>query len=278
MTSKPVLSFLLISYGWTWLVGLPLLAQRRGWVALGLPEAWEGLAAFGPLIAAVLVTSAGGASGVKWLLDGLRHWRVGGGWLAFCCLSPLLLLVAAVLIVRAGTGEWPDFTRLAAGELGTVAGILDLVIIAALVQGLGEEPGWRGWLLPRFRRRWKPLAATLALFPLWLFWHLLAFLGRPEFGPAQFAAFSVGILSAAIWLTLIWEGTGSILMAVIWHAAINITRGIALATSTALFLTMSTMVLVGAVAIVLWWQARSRVATRAAAQEPAVSRARDMQR
>jgi membrane protease YdiL (CAAX protease family) len=251
MKSRPVLLFLLIAYGWTWLVALPLLAQRRGWLALGLPEAWEGLAAFGPLIGALVVArSAGGA---RLIVAGLRHWRVGTRWLLFCCLSPFVLLAIAALAVRTGTGEWPDTAALGSGELATLAGVLDLVVIAGLAQGLGEEPGWRGWLLPRLRQRYRPLAATLVLFPLWLFWHLPAFLGRPEFGVAQFAAFSMGILAAAIWLTFIWEGTGSILMAVGWHALINVTRGIALATSMPLFLAMSTMVLLGAVVIAVWW-------------------------
>lgn len=262
MKSRPVLWFLLLAYGWTWFVALPLLVQRRGWFELGLPEAWEGLAAFGPFLAALLVASAtAGSKAAEALLGSLRHWRVGVAWLVFCCLSPVALLIAAAALLRVGSGAWPDVSRLASGELATLEGILDLLIIAGLVQGLGEEPGWRGWLLPRLRQRYSPLAATLAVFPLWLFWHLPAFLGRPEFGPAQFVAFSAGILAAAIWLTLIWEATGSILMAVVWHALINITRGIALAISTPLFLTMSAMVLTGAVLIVAWWLMAPRTPT-----------------
>lgn len=260
MKSRPVLAFLLIAYGWTWLLALPLLAQRRGVLDLGLPEAWEAVTAFGPLVAALVV---GGAAGRRAILASLRHWRVGVGWLAFCCLSPLLLLAIAIVAVRIATGVWPDTARLASGELASLVGVLDLVLIAGLAQGLGEEPGWRGWLLPRLRQRYRPLAATLALFPLWLFWHLLAFLGRPEFGVAQFAAFSLGILAAAIWLTFIWEGTGSVLMAVAWHAFINVARNTALETSMPLFLTISTMVLIGAVLIVVWWTvARSRQSRR----------------
>jgi membrane protease YdiL (CAAX protease family) len=250
MRSRPLLWFLLSAYGWTWLLALPLLLQRRGMLHLGLPESWEAVTAFGPFVAALLV---GGAAGRGAILDGLRRWRVGAGWLAFCCLSPFLLLVIAVAAVRAGAGTWPDLTALAAGELASLSGVLDLVLVAGLAQGLGEEPGWRGWLLPRLRQRYRPLAATLALFPLWLCWHLPQFLGRPEFGLAQFAAFAMGILAAAIWLTLIWEATGSILMAVIWHTSVNVARNAALEISTPHFLTFSTLVLLGAVVILVRW-------------------------
>jgi membrane protease YdiL (CAAX protease family) len=254
MKSRPVLAFLLMAYGWSWLLALPLLAQRRGVLDLGLPEAWEAVTAFGPFVAALVV---GGAAGRSAMLASLRRWRVGAGWLAFCCLSPFLLLAIAIAAVRIATGDWPDTAQLVSGKLGSLIGVLDLVLIAGLAQGLGEEPGWRGWLLPRLRQRYRPLAATLALFPLWLFWHLLAFLGRPEFGVAQFAAFALGILAAAIWLTFIWEGTGSVLMAVAWHALINVARNMALAVSMPLFLTLSTLVLISAVLILIGWIRRS---------------------
>ena len=48
-------------------------------------------------------------------------------------------------------------------------------------------------------------------------------------------------MSAAVWLTLIWDGTRSILMCLGWHAIINVCRGLALAVSTAAFLAISNL-------------------------------------
>lgn len=252
---SPVLAYVGLAYAITWSLQLPLLASRRGWIGAEVSEAWEALAAFGPFVAALLVLRAlEGSPGVARLLAGLRRWRVGAGWLAFSVLSPFGLLALAVVLVRAGTGGWPDFGVLATGRLATLEGLVGLVVIAGMVQGFGEEPGWRGFMLPRLRRLRTPLGATLVLFPVWFLWHLPAFLGRPEFGPPQFIAFGTGILSAAVWLTFVQERTDSILMAALWHATVNIARGIALAVSTPLFFTMSTLVLAGAVviAVVLW--------------------------
>ena len=150
----------------------------------------------------------------------------------------------------------PDTGTLASGRFATTAGILHLVVVSGLVQGLGEEPGWRGFMLPRLLRRFTALGATLALFPVWLIWHLPAFLGRPQFGVTEAVAFSVGVLSAAVWLTFIWEHTASALMAILWHTMINVARGIALAISKPMFLAMSTLVLAGAVVIVGFWLVR----------------------
>jgi membrane protease YdiL (CAAX protease family) len=132
------------------------------------------------------------------------------------------------------------------------------VLIAAVLQSLGEEPGWRGYVLPKMLQRLQALPATLLLFPVWWLWHLPFFLSRPEFGLPQFIGFGVGILSASIWLTYLWERTRSIVVAVGWHACLNITRGIALGFSTSMFLAYGMVVAVGALGIVVWWLVRRR--------------------
>jgi membrane protease YdiL (CAAX protease family) len=254
----PVTGFYLLAYLITWTIALPLLLAKRGLIAVDVPHLIEPVAAFGPFIAAMLVARAlSGRDGPRSILQSLGHWRVGGGWLAVSLLSPVALLGVAVVVAGSiSAGE--DFATPSVGQLSSLAGLFDLVIVGGVLQAWGEEPGWRGFALPRLRERFGPLPATLALWPVWLCWHLPFFLSRPEFGWAQWAAFSVGILSAAIWLTLIWEGTRSILMCIGWHAAVNICRGTALAFSTAAFLVISNLVLLGALVIAVWWAWRAR--------------------
>ena len=186
----------------------------------------------------------------------LAHSRAGA-W-ALGLLSPLVFLALAAALVSIQTGSAPSLQALTTGRLGSAAAVADLVLVAAILQGLGEEPGWRGYLLPRMLGRFRTLPATLLLFPVWWLWHLPFFLGRPEFGLPQFLGFGLGILSASIWLTFLWERTRSILVAVVWHAVLNITRGIALGFSTGMFLAYSMVVTVGALGIVVWWLVRRR--------------------
>ena len=212
------------------------------------------LAAFGPVAAALLVAwSLNGRNGAAAIFKSLLHWRVNGFWLLFCVFTPGLLLLAAIIFVLLSSGKMPDFESERALAFSTLAGFVDLFIVTGLLQGLGEEPGWRGFALARLRERFGPLAATLCLFPAWLLWHLPMFLTRPEFGLMQWTGFSLGILSAAVWLTLIWDATQSLLMVVIWHAFVNVHRSMALAVSTPLFLAMGNVVLLGAVAIIFYW-------------------------
>jgi membrane protease YdiL (CAAX protease family) len=37
--------------------------------------------------------------------------------------------------------------------------------------GVSEEPGWRGFLLPRLQDRFSPLVASLLVWFPWALWH-----------------------------------------------------------------------------------------------------------
>jgi membrane protease YdiL (CAAX protease family) len=259
MHKRPLLAWIGLAYLWTWVTVLPLLLQKRGLVELGLPDAWEAVGAFGPFVAAYLVIwRTEGAPGLAVFWRSLTNWRVGGGALALTLLSPVAFLVLAAVLVTVQTGSPPSLQALATGRLGTLHAVVDLLVVSALLQGLGEEPGWRGYLLPKMLGRFQSLPATLLLFPVWWLWHLPFFLCRPEFGLPQFFGFGLGILSASIWLTFLWERTRSILAAVLWHAVLNVTRGIALGFSTGMFLAYGMVVTVGALGIVVWWLVRRR--------------------
>jgi len=250
----PLLSFYVLAYAFTWVFVVPVTLGERGIVSWRLPHQLEYIAAFGPFVAAMLVARACyGRAGPATILSSLTRVRAPLGWWSFALLSPFLLLVIAYLLVWLFAGTVPEADEGRLAELLTTAGLFDLIIITGVIQGWGEEPGWRGWAIPLLRERRGSLAATLLLFPVWLFWHLPFFLGRPEFGWPQFAGFSVGILSAAIWLTLIYDATRNLLLAVVWHAFVNIARGMAQAFSMAVFLAMSNAVLVGAVLIIIYW-------------------------
>lgn len=254
----PVTGFYLLAYALTWSLAVPSMLSQRGLMTLELPLALEPVAAFGPFVAALLVARAlQGRAGPRAILKSLGHWHVDAGTHLLALGSPVVLLLLA-LSIAAFIGGGPTLGTPGAAELTTAAGVFDLIVIGGLLQACGEEPGWRGFALSTLRQRFGPFLATLVLWPVWLIWHLPFFLSRPQFGWVQWLAFSAGILSAAVWLTLIWDRSRSILMCVGWHAVVNICRGIALAISTATFLAMSNLVLLGAMVIALGWGWRRR--------------------
>lgn len=247
----PLRAYFLLAYLYTWAIEVPMLVVARSSAELHLHAGLEALAGFGPLAAAVTVLAVSrGRTAVMELLASLCRWRVSAGWLAIALASPFAVLVAALMM----TGE---AEQLFSGTLGheVIAGgrLVELVLLGGVLRGIGEEPGWRGFALPELRGRFGSLSATLMLFPFWLFWHLPSFLIRPEFQWSAWLGFSAGILSAAIWCTLLYDATRSVLMVAAWHALINICRGLALIASTATFLAFGQIVLLCALAIVAYW-------------------------
>lgn len=251
----PLFSYFLLAYALTWAIELPIMYGERGVIALKLPHWLEAVAAFGPFLAAVIVLRyTNPADGVKTLIASLLHWRVPPLWLAVTLLSPVFVMVVALMI----TGNLP---RLMSGELVAIlidtGKFMELLIIGGALRGVGEEPGWRGFALPVLRGRYGPLLATFLLWPVWTCWHIPAFLMRPEFELAAWIGFSSGILAATAWTTMIYDKTRSVLMIAIWHALINITRGITGTASTEAFLAFAqVMTGIGLVVIVYWLFAR----------------------
>jgi uncharacterized protein len=107
-----------------------------------------------------------------------------------------------------------------------LASYLPAVLTFNLITAIGEEPGWRGYALPRLQERYGPLPASLILGTLHAGWHLPVFL-LPAVG-----AGSLSLSFVATWLPTIWGTTvlwtwifnntkGSILIAVLLHSAFD---------------------------------------------------------
>ena len=119
MHKRPLLTYIALAYLWTWVTVLPLLLQKRGLVDLGLPDAWEAVGAFGPLVAAWLVVRrTEGAAGLAAFWRSLTNWRLGAGAWSLTLLSPLAFLALAAALVTVQTGAPPSLDALATGRLG----------------------------------------------------------------------------------------------------------------------------------------------------------------
>ncbi len=250
----PLLSYFLLAYFFTWIIEVPMALGIRGVIDLHLPLWVEALAAFGPFLAAVIVLRATrGSEGVRELLASLCHWRVPPLWAAVVIVPPFLVMLAALLL----TGE---VSKLFSGELVRnlidAGKLMELIFVGSLIRGIGEEPGWRGYALPVLRGRHGPLAATLMLWPVWAFWHMPSFLARPEFDAVQAVLFSLGILAATAWTTLLYDKTRSVLMLAIWHTLVNITRGFAGAASAGAFVAYAQVTMLLGFGVILYWLIR----------------------
>lgn len=87
-----------------------------------------------------------------------------------------------------------------------------------LIVGLGEELGWRGWLLPALTERHGLFHATLLTGIVWYFWHLPLLLG----GVGDAVWFAVGIGGLSLLYSTIWVLSGrSAALPAIAHGSVN---------------------------------------------------------
>ncbi len=200
----PVLSFIVIACGWTW----PLAAL------IGRSMVFPLLALFGPCVAAVIVVYASrGRAGLAQLGSKFCLSRALVAWCILAVLLPLALLVPLWLL----HAWWWGFIRFEMSALSLLSLVVALLIV-------GEEVGWRGFLLAYLLQRYSPLTSSLLVGLVWAVWHLPNFLlpNYPHYGLPS-AAFAVMTLAFSVLFTWLYLNTaGSLLIAVIFHAALNL--------------------------------------------------------
>ena len=221
----PVVLFSCLAYllAWSWWVPLVLRGEvvRPG---VGWPTHLPGLLA--PALAAVLVTALlDGRAGLRELARRLVRWRVGWGWWLVVAATSGLAALGAVTAVLAGdpVPSVADFTRY--NGVGSLTPVL-VVVVVLVVNGFGEETGWRGFAVERLLDdhdlRWT--AAVVGV--VWAGWHLPLFWladSFRSFGPLLLGWF-VGLMAASVVLAHLYRaGRHSILLVASWHTAFNFT-------------------------------------------------------
>ncbi|MGD8750779.1 MAG: CPBP family intramembrane metalloprotease [Anaerolineales bacterium] len=109
------------------------------------------------------------------------------------------------------------------------AKLLGMVILFFLYNiiygGLSEEPGWRGFALPRLQAKFSPLVSSLILGVLWAVWHAPARFGGIEAKSLSDTLVEWGLLLlVSVIFTWFYNRTkGSVLVTALLHPAMNTT-------------------------------------------------------
>jgi uncharacterized protein len=187
--------------------------------------------------------------------------RAGPGWLPFDLSIPVLTVsgslapsLAALITLRITRRRWPAparFSRKAAVVSVVVAPLLvalafavipalvltkgppsalhwsiflspSVFSVSTLIGGpLGEEPGWRGFALPRLQMLLGPARASVLLGILWAAWHLPLFLTR-AWTSSSFPDYALIISGLAFTMTFLFNLSGeSVVAAIAGHAFFN---------------------------------------------------------
>lgn len=220
--TRPLVLFFPLAYAWAWSFWLLVprnLLQREGSISDIIELSLFLLGAFGPTVAA-LVT--------QWLAyRNLKICHIWTGW------KPLAVGLAAGLscfVIATVIGPALSLVRAPVNELNWSAlmhlGPYAINYSTFLGGPINEEPGWRGFALPRLQQRFGPYLATLIIAPLWAGWHMPAFYLQDwtTLSPWQFLLIEVGVsflLRAAANISRF-----DVLVAVLLHAFFNTSSGL----------------------------------------------------
>ena len=207
---RPLFAFFVLAYALSW----------WAWIPYALGAFPNPVASFGPFVAALIVLAVSeGKVGVLGLLRRMGRWRVHPIWYAVALLLPTgLAVTATALNVLMGA------PRPSATELAGWPGVFSSFAFILLVPGVGgawEEPGWRGYAVPRLQVRRSALVASLILAVLIAGWHLpLMVAGQVHYSDV------VLIIAAVIVFNWVFNNTGgSVLLIMLMHATNNAVSG-----------------------------------------------------
>lgn len=218
LTKYPVTGFIVLTFFISLAIGFPLklfvLNAMFQNSEIGLNYISKILVVFGPAIAAFIVTSVtDGSEGVLALLGKLKPnpthiiWWMG--------------LPVAGMCITVGCFVAGGFTleQLIVAMTAVSPFLLLAHIFASLVFiGIGEELGWRGWLLPKLSQG-RPIGiAMLLVYVTWALWHLPIFFS----GYRIAVPFAIILLAVSVLFTWLWYRVdGNLFVMAIAHASVD---------------------------------------------------------
>jgi uncharacterized protein len=194
----PVAAYVLLAYAISWTLWAPYVIGGGGPVVMTLYFA----GALGPAVSALVISRAIGAPIRPWAQQ-IVKWKVPARYYLYALGLPALLF-ALVNIELALVGQNIDLGLLSE----RLAAYLGTFLLVVTIGGGFEEPGWRGFALPRLQARHAPVKATLILGVVWGIWHL------PLYGIAF-----VGPIIFVFFYTWLYNRTGSVLLCILLHAS-----------------------------------------------------------
>ena len=171
------------------------------------------LSVFTPSIVALILTAiTRGKKGVLELFVKQTVKRTKFKWLLLSLIGIPALATLAML-----TSLEFDISRF---HLRTTQLLPQIVVIVLIA--VGEEYGWRGFLLPRLMKKLNVFYSSILLGLIWGFWHLPAYLigtGVPQ--QMNFLVFLLWVVLGTLFISWIYFYTKSVLTSILAHISAN---------------------------------------------------------
>jgi len=227
MRQHPLFFFFLIAYAFSWVVSTPYILAQWGFLSGDFAIIFV-VKSFGPFVAAyIMLNLLEGKEGVRRWRASMRQARIGWQWYVFILLGIPALGLLGIAVLPGALASFQGFSA-----KFPIVYLVSFVLIFFGGGPLGEEPGWRGFALPRLQARYGALRGTLFLGVLWVFWHLPDFLTNAQRGgpgsnfmtllTVNFPIFFLMVMALAFIFTWVFNHTNSsVFAALLLHTSIN---------------------------------------------------------
>jgi membrane protease YdiL (CAAX protease family) len=201
--SHHLILFVSLAYGISWLVFTPIIL----WHA---PVQLIAVASFGPSAAALITHRLTTGNYRAFGFHVTRPWTLVAAIVGSIVIVLAYVVLPGLVLADPHVLKWSILVSPAVYNYSTLLG-----------GPAGEEPGWRGYALPRLETRFGPVRATLLLALIWTGWHLPLFLVE---GWTSLLLWSYSLVLVGVSVMMTWGvniARFSVLTAVVMHAAFN---------------------------------------------------------
>jgi len=234
MMTKRLGIYTIITFILTWLFWFP---GFDGVQAVIPDEVLTKIGDFMPsVIALVFIVCTTGRSGFKSLIGRLVHFRFKSRWYLYSILMMPLIVGVAYLFLHYLFGQ--KFNSVLFPIIAPqIWPALPLILYFIVFQGpLGEELGWRGYVLPMLLEKFTPAKASIILGLIWSVWHYPKFFISNTIQGSltntyglviALIGFSLYTIILTFMITLLYLKTNrSIFAAILFHAMANYSHGL----------------------------------------------------
>lgn len=214
---KEMVIYLLGAYGISGLFAMPLILNSKidsGMLYLTL----MGIATFGPFMSSLAVTYYfQGLRGIRRILKNVVNWKFPWYLYILIFFLPGIFMISGISL------------NIAIGGISPIVWVMfPNTFITAVVSPLGEELGWRGFMMPRLQKYLSPILTSLILGVIWAGWHYWLFLIPGIFSnELPFHIFLASCIANTLWYTWFYNKSNhSILTGILFHFSFNMTNRI----------------------------------------------------
>lgn len=222
MNSKKVITYIFLAYFFSWSISIPIAISHLNNSNINFSIHY--LTAFGPLASAIVTTYIfSGFDGLKDYCKRFIAIRLDKT-LFFTIFSPFLFLIISAIVILI-LGESVNLQNI--GEikyLGDI-GIVGSLLLWIFTFGIGEESGWRGFLLVELQKKYSFRHSTLVLSIAWFGWHIPFFVYNDNLsqgGLFGIVMYGLSLFCGTVVLSFLFNKNGNAIVPVaIWHGVFN---------------------------------------------------------